>query len=402
MKFGNYLLTIVFLLFLILISGISVYLPDKEISKLENRFLAQMPEIRMDKIISGEWTKNFETYFADQFVLRDEWVELYTKWEMLMGKTFVNGYHVTDDYWIMAQPSNSFPQKELDDSAKMLNELGEILKEKGSKLYYFPMPAKVFEMADVLPSFVPKGRGKENTEYLLSNLNENVVTGINVSKELNENFSKKEISKMYFKTDHHWNMRGAFFGYQTLIQVIGEDFPIHKDLMKKENYTFYCEKEKTIIGSWNRNLHMLVPANEDYPCYYQPNKFSFDDMVIYKGEMKKQNLFPFNEYYAIGLRKNEAFIEYHDAYANNYAELNILNKNEKNGLNVLLIKDSYANPIIPHIALHFTKTTVFDPRYDKKRSVLDLINNREFDLVIILYNSNNLKGSMYLFDQPAK
>lgn len=401
MKFKHILLTISFFLFLSLLGLYSIMAPDREISDMENRGLAQIPEITKDSVLSGTWFKEFEAYFTDQFFKRDKWVELYTLWEMKMNKTFVNGYHVTKEGWIMAQPSNSFYKEELESTALSLNEFGQLLHSKGTELYYFPMPAKVFEMADLLPSYVSKGRGMENTEFLLSKLEKKVVNSVNVSKKLNREVPFEEKKSYYFKTDHHWNIKGAFYGFETMAQEISKKQPLSKvDI--NEDYVFSCEKGRELRGSWNRKLHWLVSSEDDIPCYYQPNSFSLKDMDYYNGIVSEKNKMELTDYYATGIEKDLQKMEYHDAYANNYPELNIVNNMAENQLKALLIKDSYANPLVPHISSLFKETTIFDPRYDKKRSVNDIVNTREFDVVIILYNSNNLIGDMYDFQRPAE
>ncbi|TXC90953.1 hypothetical protein FS935_08580 [Metabacillus litoralis] len=402
MKLKYLLLPTVFLLFIFGLGFFSISTPDREISKLENRGLTQLPELTQTSILTGTYFKEFEAYFTDQFFNRDKWVELYTIWEMKMDKTFVNGYHITTDNWIMPQPSNSFYKDKLEKSAQSLNELGRDLQQRGTELYYFPMPAKVFEMAGLLPSYVPKGKGKESTDFLLSNLDHNVITGVNVSKKLNEQISFDEMKSYYFKTDHHWNIKGAFFGYKMILNEISKSKPIKSTLNIDEEYDLVCVQGRELIGSWNRNLHMLVDASDDVPCYYQPKNFFLEDMEYYIGEILKKNKVEFKDYYASGLQKDIKKMEYHDTYANNYAELNIVNKTVENNVKALLIKDSYANPLVPHIASLFKETTIFDPRYDKKRSTMDLLKKRKFDVVIILYNSNNLIGDMYNFDEPAK
>ncbi|WP_404322673.1 hypothetical protein LG298_23740 [Cytobacillus firmus] len=400
MKIGQYLLVMGFIAFIFSIGFKSIAAEDRDISELENRPLAQKPEVTINGLITGELPKEYEEYFTDQFTNRDTWVEMFTKSELLLNKTFINNFHITDENFILARPSTGFPQKKLDASAEELNELGNILNQKGTSLYFFPMPAKINETNRLLPWYVPRGSGKKNTEYLLSNLN-NEVIGTNVSSIMNEKYSSKEMTDFYFKTDHHWNIKGAFAGLQVMMDVIAEKYPIPKDY-SLDNYDFSCVKQSALIGSWNKELQMLVDPAADPVCHYFPNDYSFNDYQVYMGKAEDGVRKEPSEIYASGLKKKLTTFNFHDAYADNYAELNIINPNSSNKLNVLLIKDSYANPIIFPIAHHFHQTTIFDPRYDKKRSVMDMVNENQYDAVIILYNTNNLTGSMYEFEKTAE
>src|SRR5690606_38888240 len=144
------------------------------------------------------------------------------------------------------------------------------------------MPAKINETNRLLPWYVPRGSGKKNTEYLLSNLN-NEVIGTNVSSIMNEKYSSKEMTDFYFKTDHHWNIKGAFAGLQVMMDVIADKYPIPKDY-SLDNYDFSCVKQSALIGSWNKELQMLVDASADPVCHYFPNNYSFNDYQVYMGK----------------------------------------------------------------------------------------------------------------------
>ena len=49
---------------------------DRTFSDKENRMLEQAPGINGGQIISGRYEEKFETYFTDQFLLRDMWIEI--------------------------------------------------------------------------------------------------------------------------------------------------------------------------------------------------------------------------------------------------------------------------------------------------------------------------------------
>ncbi|MBR2156096.1 MAG: hypothetical protein IJ941_04085, partial [Clostridia bacterium] len=58
----------------ILIFGFALWgvlMPDGDVSLSERRPLKQLPKFSADTILSGDFTKDFEEYAADQFPLRD-------------------------------------------------------------------------------------------------------------------------------------------------------------------------------------------------------------------------------------------------------------------------------------------------------------------------------------------
>ena len=136
-------------------------LKDRTVSSVENRVLAQNPEIDAKSVWSGEYFKQYESYFADQFYGRDNWVKNYTKLQMKTKPIYANGFYITKDKYILIKPDDNLPKKELDTSATHINELGEYLANKGTKLYYFSIPSKRNMLSPSLPTYVPKGTMKK-------------------------------------------------------------------------------------------------------------------------------------------------------------------------------------------------------------------------------------------------
>ena len=125
--------------------------------------------------------------------------------------------------------------------------------------------------------------------------------------------------------------------------------------------------------------------------------------MVYKNGIKEQNKVDYSNIYA--KIKNKARKEgvYGDVYSGDLKELNILNPSSKNDLKVLVLKDSYMNPIPFHIAHHFKETTIYDMRHNPTRSVYDYLASHDVDIVIIAYNDSNLISSeMYDFETSSK
>ena len=70
-----------------------IALPDRARSETENRTLAQRPSLSRETLLNGSFTADMETYFADQFPLRDGWVSLKAEATKLSGKLENNGVY---------------------------------------------------------------------------------------------------------------------------------------------------------------------------------------------------------------------------------------------------------------------------------------------------------------------
>lgn len=60
--------------------------PGTDFSESENRALQTFPEVNTEKVLSGKFSQEFESYANDQFLLRDGWVGLKTLTSLAMGK----------------------------------------------------------------------------------------------------------------------------------------------------------------------------------------------------------------------------------------------------------------------------------------------------------------------------
>ena len=88
-------------LFCAFIGGVfllSVLLPKKEFSELENRYLQKLPTLSFEAIhTTGKFMEEAEDYTADHIVGRDFWVSLKSWSERLTGKQENNGVYFAAD-----------------------------------------------------------------------------------------------------------------------------------------------------------------------------------------------------------------------------------------------------------------------------------------------------------------
>ncbi|MFJ5717837.1 hypothetical protein [Neobacillus sp. NPDC093127] len=398
MKISHYALVISFLVVIFGFGIVSKLQTDRPSSVFENRTLSQEPVKDLSLIRSGEFFKQYETYFSDQFLLRDKWVGLYTKLQVLSPKTFVNGYYIGKNGWIYNQPAIYTPEDDLKKSAEALNELGKTLSESGTKLYYFPVPSKTNMTQKDLPKYLPEGVGEKNKQYLLSHLDRTVVNYEDFRPEY-EKDGYETVKSYYYKTDHHWNEKGGFLAYKLITKRIHKDYEAVSSDVKKSDYEHKCYNGYPFSGSFNRMVFNQVSLYADTVCQYIPKTYSFKDYDVYRGAVSAENKVPYSNIYAEELVNKTGTFQYGSAFTWDLREFNIINKKSQNKLNVLILKDSYSNAAVFPLAHHFYKTSVFDMRYNREITASDYIKNNKFDMVIIFYNDGNIMGSMYEFDK---
>ena len=89
---------------------------------------------------------------------------------------------------------------------------------------------------------------------------------------------------------------------------------------------------------------------------------------------------------------DKSFIDKKDKYAaflgGNFARVNIKSANSAEDKKVLILKDSYANCMIPYLADQYSDLTIIDMRYYhfEEQTVSELVKNEGIDRVIMIYN----------------
>ena len=62
----------------------NLFTPSRAYSESENRYLQQFPALSADRILSGDFAKDFDSFSSDQFPLREKWVALKTSVQMAL------------------------------------------------------------------------------------------------------------------------------------------------------------------------------------------------------------------------------------------------------------------------------------------------------------------------------
>ena len=78
----------------LLFSMISVFDADKEISERENRALTQKPPLSLNNYLSGDFSSDFESYYSDNFPLREFFLDFSNKVTTFKGFDSPDGVEI--------------------------------------------------------------------------------------------------------------------------------------------------------------------------------------------------------------------------------------------------------------------------------------------------------------------
>lgn len=353
---------VIFMVLLLGLAGKEALSHQRTYSPVEKRELQTRPEISITKVQDGRFQKKYESYLRDQFPGRDHWVSFQTDMELFMGKNEIHNVYIGKNHYLLEH----YTEKEFDPQqiSKNLQALEKFVgkAKQNADVHVMMVPTKSWVLREKLPAFAPHYKEQKFYDALQQKLEKEDVL-ISVEPVLDAH--KEE--EIYYRTDHHWTTLGAWYAYEQYTKAVGGD--LQRAQGKKK---FRCIS-KDFYGTTYAKINYARQADK-IEIYEPADKLR----VVYNmGEKKTKTLY------------DVSFLKTADQYSvftgGNQAVLEITG-GIKNGKTLLLIKDSFANSILPFLAEDYEKLVVVDLRQ------LNVSGDRLLEMfsptdILILYNS---------------
>ncbi|WP_144697751.1 DHHW family protein [Fictibacillus phosphorivorans] len=365
---------------------------DTKISELENREMASFPLVEKDDdLLSGEYFGKFETYYNDQVYKREEWLQLYSSFKKeFMKEKEVNGVFLGEDGYLLQAVDKI---ENLKDEHQQINKFIEYGDSKGLDVYYTMAPTKVMSNKDKLPAFA-EDFSQKNMNNFLEGLSPKAEQ-INLRKTIEK---KNQEEQLYFYTDHHWKQKAAFYGYQQVIKELSEKHPEVGEPKKFSDFNVKTYKEPEFYGSAARLSNKAYAEKADQIEIMEPKEGYDGYDVCIKGECGQ----PFYDLSKQG--DKEMYADRYNVYmGGNASQIVVKNEKADNDLKVLVLKDSYANPMIPLLSAHFKEVHVVDLRLNGG-NMYDYLNKQDLDMVLFVHNVSSAiqTPNLYTFEGRSK
>lgn len=335
-------------------------LPDRAFSENENKMLEQLPRLSWANLVNGKFASSYEKYVADQFPLRDEWIAAKSVAEFTLLKSENNGVVYGGDGYLF-QKYTAVDETAL---AKNTAAAAAFIDRAGAPVTVLLVPSSYA----VLESRVPSGAPFADQAAPLAATG-SALTGAGARfVELLPLLRGHADEYIYYRTDHHWTTYGAWLAYDALEEG-GTRFA-------------YDESKAVAVPGFLGTSYSRCKAFNAVP-----------DVIRYfpalNGALTTTQSTGVNAYDSI---YNLEQFEKRDKYSgflygnSSYVEIETEPGADKKEA-VLLIRDSYADSLVPYLTAHYRKIVLVDPRY-YNASFAEL-SQQGFDDIILLFGFEN-------------
>ena len=343
---------------LILASALLIFSDHESFSEKENRALASAPTLSVRSFASGELLSRLSDFCADQFPLREYLTDVKAKCEISLGKRENNGVLITEEILASICEYDSYNAAEANLAA--LECYAETID---SEITLICAPRSIDVNARTL--------GIDNSfsrDKLYSTLHSECLRTPTLLPALQA--AQERDGEAWYSTDHHWSTHGAYVAYRVLMEEWG------LDAYEKDFFNIDAASHGFLGTTYSRSGISDYTPDTVFLYRYEGDE---DFWVEYVNEGAiSRGFYDFDKLHTKD--KYSVFL------GGNFAHLRI--RREGNRPRLLLIKDSFANSVIPFLALHFD-IDVIDPRYIDK-PIEEIVNATAYDRTLILCGADTL------------
>lgn len=343
-------------LFCLLLSfGVCTFaIPQKDFSESENRYLEKLPSFSFSSLFSGDYTKSLSSFLSDHFPLREKFVSLQTKLKLLSGKKDIENTYIGKDGFLFEKVTDAdIDQKRFENNLSVIEKLA--VDNPQTPFDVMLVPSSGCILKNKLPTFASCYDFSSLLSKAQSELSSCNV--IDVSQTLKEH----QDDLIYYRTDHHWTTRGAYYAYLSYMKKSG---------------SYDDAKKETVTTSFFGTLSSRVPGIS--VCADSIDVFDLPPCSVSIDGKKAQM---YNKDALLQKDKYQVF------FGGNHPTVTIKSKKAKKG-KILVIKDSFANCFVPFLTEDYSQITMIDLRY-YSGSLGALLSSSDFEKVLVLYQMSN-------------
>jgi alginate O-acetyltransferase complex protein AlgJ len=233
---------------LILTFIIGLFLPlffthNQKISPIEKRKLVDFPELKWDTKGITKFPVQFEAFFNDHFGFRDQLVQTYSLFSLILKSSSSSRVLIGEDNWLFYtdpidgnsledyRRNDPLTPQQLRNWKIALEVRYRWIKKQGTQYLFVIAPDKHSIYGEYMPSRINKVGQKSRLDQLLEYMQDSEVPILDLRESL---IRAKNRGQLYYKNNTHWNDFGAsvaqheitrhFLKYYPTLSPIDYDF----------------------------------------------------------------------------------------------------------------------------------------------------------------------------------
>lgn len=429
------------------IGALNIIVPKTQtLSELENRNLKAKPKLTLENVASGKYFRDFEDYYADNFLMRESMVKLgmdikdfkgvKTKQEVRI--VTYKGANIFENQSPMETEETTENKKETEEIETNFDEIEREVPIKATeKKEEVEVPEKeIKELPEEKQTSAEQGSSVEKQE----NIEKKVGRVLILNDKIMEIYKFSEVgAKAYADVLNDFSTK-----IDSDIKVYSMLVPTQIEFTDSEKYKDLSSSQKDAIEYVNANfndkiepinVYDVLGDNSDKYIYFRSDhhwtalgayyaytsfakhigeepipldKYEVDKVEGYLGSLYSVTLdknikkTPDTIYLYKPFIKNEYHIYYEGPLKMDVLDMNHATKERKyriflsgdrpwgriktevkNGRKIVIIKDSYGNAFVPFLIPHYEEIYIVDPR-QFKLNIYNFIKEKEIDEVLFL------------------
>ncbi len=352
-------------------------------SLLEASDLQTLPSFVFDSVIKGTYQQEMDDFLGDSFPKREDVILANASMQRniielsasLFSYKTIHTFYGSGYVWntelnvvcSQAEKGTKGRANNFNSVASALNKLQR--KFEGVSIGVALPDTDSYGDSSITASLVSKHLGHTFRENNFYKKLDSSIKVVDLSYQ-----NSDELYKDYYRTDLHWNIKGAYRGYKKIMDTC---FPNFEQVELSDLKTYI---EPDVIGHRSRG-GLCVLNDKDKMIDYDVN---LQNMTIkIDGEDRTyEDICHVGMYSSQSWDKNPYRSRYEEYYHNNYAKIEFDTDNHS-GRNLVLIGDSFTSCIERLFASSFDKVIAIDSRYfDNSLSQL-IEDNAITDIIVV-------------------
>lgn len=374
--------TVLFFAFLFGMMAADWLLPDRASSELENKTLQQRPTLSLSALFSDKGAKTLNTFFTreskyvkEQFTGRDVWIDLQSRCEtqlfcktenggMLLG---AEGMEFPRTYGLLASEQTTLPK-----NIAALQALGA---RYGARVSLMLVPSA----ASVYPQDVPAHAPLYDENARIDDAEAQIAaSGVSIL-DIRSTLAAHSAEYLYYRTDHHWTADGAYYAYAAYCAQQGLT-PLDRSTLTAHTVPDFYGTHYSASRYWRAEPDTITWYDFDSTLtVYKVTAADAAEPVQTTG-LYDESKFAVRDKYAAFLYGN-----------NGYSRLTGSGTGS-----VLVVKDSFANSMVPYLTANYATVDVVDLR-DYGFGLDALIAKNDYDSILVLYSYASFKSDTNLY-----